>query len=198
MNDMRDSVKPFNKPAGCIIEEQADSEGMTLRWPMPAAGFLHYAFAGLYALFFCVWTFAMVMAARSIFLQPFGVFSCFTIMVLGVLTYAGACIACGVWIMLRPDRPESVRLELAWLRHDPGRSKVHALQQLLRYRMLPALQSVAIRRSDIRGLVLERVEERQRLSIDCGSERIEIGATLREPEREWLHAILQRWQSSNP
>src|SRR5262249_20305677 len=37
--------------------------------------------------------------------------------------------------------------------------------------------------------------EGQRLTVDHGAERTAIGACLREPEREWLYSVLQRWLS---
>jgi hypothetical protein len=43
---------------------------------------------------------------------------------------------------------------------------------------------------------LERVGERQRLTVDHGADRIEIGAELREPEREWLAELLQAWRQT--
>jgi hypothetical protein len=48
----------------------------------------------------------------------------------------------------------------------------------------------------IGAFTLERVGERQRLRVDHGADRVEIGALLREPEREWLAAQLVKWQSS--
>jgi hypothetical protein len=57
--------------------------------------------------------------------------------------------------------------------------------------------AVDVARSDIPGFVLERVGERQRLCFDRGADRLEIGARLREPEREWLFAVLQRWHAPN-
>jgi hypothetical protein len=50
---------------------------------------------------------------------------------------------------------------------------------------------------EIRGFVLDRVGERQRLTFDRGADRVEIGADLREPEREWLFAVLHRWHAPN-
>jgi hypothetical protein len=43
------------------------------------------------------------------------------------------------------------------------------------------------------SLLLDRVGERQRLTVDGGGERVEIGHALREPEREWLHEVLRAW-----
>jgi len=37
--------------------------------------------------------------------------------------------------------------------------------------------------------------EHQRLTIDYGSERIEIEEFLQEPEREWLLEVLKKWKS---
>lgn len=45
----------------------------------------------------------------------------------------------------------------------------------------------------ISQFVLERVGERQRLRVDLGADRIEIGNLLREPEREWLASQLEGW-----
>jgi hypothetical protein len=45
---------------------------------------------------------------------------------------------------------------------------------------------------------LERVGGRQRLSLDWGAERVEIGRRLREPGREWLAEVLRRWAGQAP
>ena len=49
----------------------------------------------------------------------------------------------------------------------------------------------------ISQFVLERVGERQRLRVDFGADRIEIGNLLREPEREWLAEQLEKWHASH-
>src|SRR5262249_60675576 len=54
-----------------------------------------------------------------------------------------------------------------------------------------------IARSDIRGFALERVDGQQRLYLDRGADRVEIGAGLRESDREWLVAVLQRGHAPN-
>jgi hypothetical protein len=52
-----------------------------------------------------------------------------------------------------------------------------------------------IRRSDIREFVLERIVGRQRLTVVHGVERLEFGACLKDPEREWLYSVLQTWHT---
>lgn len=50
-------------------------------------------------------------------------------------------------------------------------------------------------RESLGRFTLERVGERQRLRVDVGRERMEIGVLLSEPEREWLVQELHAWQS---
>jgi hypothetical protein len=195
-------MKKFpDKPIGSVIEEEVDSEGITLRWWPPAAGFIHYAVAAWYALVFCIWVVGCFTAGVAILFQPAGFFSCCTIVVLCVLTYAGARLAYTLWALLAPDRPASIRLEAEWLRYDPGRSKVNVFRQLFAKRSPkgdppPLPRPLAARWSEIRRLVLDR-EGKQGLSIDYGSDRIEIGAGLCESEQEWLFWVLQRWHTPN-
>ena len=59
----------------------------------------------------------------------------------------------------------------------------------------PKLKPVEMDRDEIPGFRLDRVGERQRLCVDQGADRIEIGAALREPDREWLYVILEQWRS---
>src|SRR5262245_39650282 len=126
--------KLTDKPIGSVIEEEVDSEGITLRWWPPAAGFIHYAVAAGYALVLSIWVAGCFAAGAAILFQPVGFFSCGTMVVLCVLTYAGACLAHALWVLLAPDRPASVRLEGEWLRYDPGRSKVSAFRRLFEKR----------------------------------------------------------------
>jgi len=41
--------------------------------------------------------------------------------------------------------------------------------------------------------MLERIGERQRLSFDYKSQRIEVGKGVTEPEREWLFQELKKY-----
>lgn len=52
----------------------------------------------------------------------------------------------------------------------------------------------AVPRGEIGDISLSRIGEHQRLTVDHGADRIEIGMLLREPEREWLAAVLHAWR----
>jgi len=191
-----------DKPKRSAIEEVVDSDGITLRWWPPAAGFLHYATAAVYAGFFCVWVGAYIAAVVSMFSQPVGFFTCGMVAVLCVLTYAGASLGYAVWALLAPDRPASVRLEAEWLRYHSERSKVAARLTLLgpwgpKGKLPPRPRSLAARRPEIRGLVLDRDLWRTSLTLDCETDRVGIGTGLDERDLEWLHAVLQRWSTQS-
>ncbi len=48
-------------------------------------------------------------------------------------------------------------------------------------------------RGSVTNVKLVRLAGRQRLSIDRGAERVEIGRYLPEPDREWLAEVLRLW-----
>jgi hypothetical protein len=192
-----------DKPAGSVIEESTDPEGVTLSWPTPSPGRARYAVAAFILFWLCAWAFGWVAAAGQIVRGGNGGGpQLFLVGWLGAWTVGGGFAIWLLWAMLRPARPESVRLEAEVLRYDPGRSPYNPWQQrrwwgwghpAVPKPTLPA----EVAKSDIRGFVLERVGERQRLCFDRGADRLEIGAGLREPEREWLFAVLQRWRTPN-
>ncbi|MHC4659623.1 MAG: hypothetical protein ACYS83_10695 [Planctomycetota bacterium] len=45
--------------------------------------------------------------------------------------------------------------------------------------------------SKITNLTLEAISDRKRLSFDYSAERIEIGETLSDADKQWLYAILK-------
>lgn len=185
-----------DKPSGSVITASVDAEGMTLKWPPPSVGLARYGVAAFLAIWLCGWA-AGWWAAANLIMQGNG--SLFLIAWVGGWTVGGGFAAWHLWIMLRPDRPESVRLEASKLRYDPGRSP-RPLSRHGRHWTLdefPAPSPAAdVARDEIERFVLDRVGNRQRLYFDRGADRIEFGAGLREPEREWLFKVLQRWHEA--
>jgi len=116
-----------------------------------------------------------------------------------------------LWNLLRPQRPESVTLSLTMFRYDPGRVWLWGVGRMSRNRWpygswpqqpfdatswSQPKQPVEISRTELPPFQLERAGERQRLTFDRGADRIEIGACLREPEREWLFDLLEDWRET--
>jgi hypothetical protein len=103
----------------------------------------------------------------------------------------GILVARGLWDLLRPTRPESVRLGVDTFRHDPERAPLGPSRKSSAFGRSKPME---VNRVELAGFALDRDGERQRLSFDRGGERVEIGPCLREPEREWLHQVLETWR----
>jgi hypothetical protein len=182
-----------DKPAGSVID-------VTLSWPAPSDGWARrYAEAAFLAFWLSGWAVCWVLAAGQFAnggphpahprVPPLLDFWLLVVW-LGMWTLGGVIALWGLWSCFRPARPESVRLGAEVLRHDSDGRRCG-----WGHRAGPKPAQVA--RSDIRGFVLERVGGRQRLCLDRGTDRPEIGAGLREPDREWLFAVLQSWHTPN-
>lgn len=104
-------------------------------------------------------------------------------------TYGGIMAIRTVADILRPARPERLTFMEDALHYDPGRHWSHSQSDGIGARRQP----VILPREQISAVRLELVGTRQRLTIDHGIHRVELGARLREPEREWLASVLQRW-----
>lgn len=171
------------KPDSCVVEDSGDTEGVTLLWPLPVLP--TYYILKCIAGFLCMWSVGCFVAASVITRGGFAV-------VIGWSSVAmwTAVLVWGIWKwsrFVRSSGLESVRLEADWLRYTPGRIVSPLTRQS---------RTLNVPRSEIRAFRLEHVGERQRLSLEWGANRLEIGAHLKEPEREWMFEVLQTWHSS--
>jgi hypothetical protein len=184
-----------DKPAGSVIEESTDRAGVTLSWPVSSPGPSRFEASGVLVLWLCLWAMGWTAAARQLTAggaPPSLVFW------LGVLTVGGGLAVWTLWLVVRPARPESVRLEADVLRYDPGRAPYDPWRPdgLWGHPAPPERpHAFQVDRPAVGGVVLERVGGRERLCLNRGADRREIGAGLRDPEREWLFAVLRRWHS---
>jgi hypothetical protein len=108
-------------------------------------------------------------------------------------TVGGVLAMRAFYQLVRPRRPEQLTFREEALVHDPGTP----VYEWTNRRWDPAFWSWpkprTIDRAQIEAVALERVGERQRLTLDVGADRVEIGQSLREPEREWLAEVLRTW-----
>lgn len=184
-----------DKPLGGVIEGVVDPDGVTLFWHHPSPGVSHFGAVAFLCFWLCGWALGWATAAAQLArgAQPF------LVVWLGLWTLGGVAAIWSLWVMLRPIRPESVRLEDDAFRYDPGRARHNPWQRRGwsgGFALPPRDRPTAwIERAGVAAFVLGRVGERQRLYFDHGADRIEIGAGLSEPEREWLFAVLRWWHS---
>jgi hypothetical protein len=170
-----------NKPTGSVID-------VALSWPAPPDSRLwRYVDRLLMLLWLCGWAWTLVWPAGQL---ANGNVTFFLVTWVGFWTLGGTFFASVLLASFWPPRSESVRLESGGLRHVPGgRSWCWGRRQ--------GREPIQVSRSDVREFILESVEGRSRLYIQLGINRLEIGVGLREPDREWLFAVLQRWHSPN-
>jgi hypothetical protein len=172
-----------DKPAECNIEASVDPKGVTLCW-RPESIRPDLRLLAFLAFWLCGWLVSLVYAVICLLN---GESRTFLIFWLSVWIIAGWFALRGLWAMLRPALPQSVRLEADILQYDSG-SRLQRRDKTV----------IEFARSDLHGVVLERVGERQQLRLVLGGEWLEIGASLRQPEREWMFAVLQKWYVAEP
>lgn len=182
-----------DRPRGSVIEEFANAQCVSLRWPLPDNS--RYSRKGCLARLFFMWFVLSVGSLGTIFRHHLRVeFE-------NVVWFGCSTIFC-VWLIRRVSRtvPESVRLEPEALSYNSGYNCFFEPDNLHHgtSRLKPKTaqrRPIQLARSEIHQVILDRVGERQRLSLDWGADRLEIGACLTEPEREWLFEALQAWHS---
>jgi uncharacterized protein YhhL (DUF1145 family) len=177
-----------------IVDEQA--EGIRISWPLSkwrTSKSLNIArFIVLLVLVLGPWFF-LVFAVLYPKSKPCAVFVVVAL-ALSVLRHAHRFA-----IMHRQKRPQSIWLSDDTLTYDPGWSPHLAQKRELQgnLRSLRALgekrPAVTVSRRDVHELRIEVVRAHMHLYFKLGEKRFEIGEVLSEPEREWLHTILQKW-----
>ena len=180
------------KPTESVIVESLDDEAMTLSWPVPRLPkwFLIPAYGAFIYAYVLFWIqkgaqFVGVGGPGTVFLVLFIFFPIY--------------IGWRHWKVLIRSRPESIRLQTDSMEHIPGlpnlqRQRRSWWQRKAQFVATPT-EPKTMPRSEIIAFKLDRVGKRQRLFYDRGSDRLEVGACLKEPDREWLFAVLQRWHS---
>jgi hypothetical protein len=199
----------LDKPAGTIIQEREGAEGITLYWTPPSPKLVRYAIAAFLGFFLCCWAAAGIFPLVQVVAgepEVEGGGSVFLVVWLAFWALGGLMVGWTFWPLVRPARPEAVTLGAGTFRHDPGASPAlwmmwpgwtcwyHFERPRSYFDLFRRRNPILVPRSELNGFVLARVGERQRITFDRGADRIEIGADLREPEREWLHAVLERWR----
>lgn len=122
------------------------------------------------------------------------VFGFLVIAIMGICFASIPAISLLARVMSR-DRPARLSLGAETLHFDPGRRFVLPNHwQPDRHANWPTPPPErTLSRSKLSGIQLAYAGDRQRLSIDHGIERVEIGESLHLPDREWLCEVLRAW-----
>jgi hypothetical protein len=186
-------------PANSCFLQQTDEFGRPrIAWALPekTGSFLHEF--GCLILVFIGWA-ALLISGIAVTIKLAGEqgpeplvccgFPCFFwLLVGGTMVYKFV-------VALLPARPASLILGQTVLIVDPGRSHHDSLHTSAFWKW-PKPRSVP--RSEISAVRLFRIGERQRLCVDSGVDRIDIGPSLKEIEQEWLGDVLLAWLGLQP
>ena len=191
----------IESPAGTKIEVDRDIYSTTYFWKNGEKGLGQYPVAAFLIFWFCGWTVGGFMAVKAFFKGDdaplFG--RLFLLFWLGGWAVGEVAVAFILYSIFRPLKPAKLTLSKGLFEYQTGTKPFsfnyytyHQSSQRPKFFQSISNKSYRIETRELKNLRLDRVGERQRLTFDMGIERIEIGETLSEPEREWLYEVLKR------
>lgn len=183
------------KPEGSIIDVQNDFNKVTLLWKNPSGGLTRYGSSLFLLAWIGGWTIGEYSAIKSISqkIDPFLLFW------LVGWTLGGGFAVFQLYRLLRPVKPEKLVIDTTSLFFQRGTSPFNLShknsdEEGQKLQWLPQKAKYNLEKNKVGKILIDNSFGRQRLTIDYGAERIEVGEFLREPEREWVYQVLQNWQ----
>lgn len=191
-------------PRNSQIQITPGENGLTLFWRKPSCGPIRYFIILFLGVWLCGWSFGLVSAVKTLFTGE-GPRLFMAVWLAGWAT--GGIFAGGMlYILLRPQKPESITLERDRFTYDTGAAPVNFMNPYYMMRkkqgvmnpfsmMFQKRKTYELPRNNCPAFVLEGLGDEQRLRFDDGADRITIGESLKEPEREWLAQVLGAWRA---
>jgi hypothetical protein len=180
-------------PDGSMISVTTEGTDPVIVVAHGSASAMRY-FVGLFLLFWLGGWF--VGFSSTISMLASGKFHLFLVFWLGGWTLAGIAVVFCLYRIFRPSVPESLRLMLNGVRYDSGvppfQTSVGSMNQRDWRSLFPKRTRVDIDRRQLRTLRLRETGAGNRLTVDAGAQRIELGKSASEVEREWLYQVLAK------
>ena len=109
----------------------------------------------------------------------------------------GLCVGYFIFVVFRPFSPETLRLGADSIYYDSGFPPFHLELDFEDPKgswrpMLPKRTWVKLERPVLQTLALREFHSGNRLTVDMNAQRINIGVTATEVEREWLYEVLSK------
>ena len=190
-------------PNNSQIQTKSELAGITLFWKKPGGGPFRFFIVAFLIFWLCGWFAGFVAAGKKV-LTGDGL-SGFLALWLAGWTLGGIFAGVMLYLLLRPQKPESITLEHNRLKYDSGSAPMNLFNPYWMMRkkqnfnlfsmMFQKRKTYEFTRSECPEFVLEGLGDDQRLRFDDGADRITIGECLKEPEREWLAQVLSAWRS---
>ena len=184
----------MNPPAGSRISVAYEGADPVIRIPVPRDGVARY-FVGAFVAFWLIgWGAGFRDAANQILSGKGGLF---IVGWLAAWTVGGGFAAYMLFRILKPAVPESLRLKGDAVSYDSGVPGFQAQFNRMRQRdafrnFFPKRTRLEISGSDLKTLKLRDTEQTNRLTVDVGADRMDLGRDATEVEREWLYQVLSQ------
>lgn len=201
------------RPRGSEIWTEPGPGGPTLMW-RPASGRAgRLATAAFLAVWLAVWALGGVGTVFGLIAGNWEPANGAIIVLVWLPFWAvGLVMAARIFALLvESPRAESLTLGGEALRYDPGSSPLAEAYSWGGYgwadvRVPPGLgfcrelfrrrQPLTLSRTAVTGARLDRAGRWPALVLEIGAGRVEVGPTLREADRAWLHAVLDHWRAA--
>ncbi len=182
---------------------KSELNGMTMFWKKPNGGPFRYFIVLFLCFWLCGWFVGLVSAGKQL-LTGEGP-NTFLSVWLAMWSLGGIFAGGMIYLLLRPQKPESVTLERNRFTYDTGSAPMNFINPYYMMRkkqnmmnpfsmMFQKRKTYELSRAECPEFVLEGLGDDQRLRFDDGADRITIGESLKEPEREWLAEVLNKWR----
>jgi hypothetical protein len=183
----------MNPPEGSKIRIEMDRGHERIVVPHGNGGIMRFFIGAFLMAWLGGWAFGWVSAFRTLFRAdgPSG----FILFWLVGWTVGGAGAIWYLFRILRPSIPEELILNLPTMVYDSGvppltMSFDHRSQMDMWKKMFKKRKKTEYTQHDLQTLRLREVDGGNRLTIDKGAERTDLGTSLSEIEREWLFLVL--------
>jgi len=187
-------------PEGSEIKIDFENGIPKLIIPQSSGGFMRF-FIGAFLLFWLGgWAFGWITVARQL-AKGNSPAELFLIFWLGAWTVGGILAFWFLYRIVRSSVPETIFLSRPHMVYDSGvtpfqisfgfRSQMDMWKKLFQKRI-----RTEFNQTHLKTLRLREFDTGNRLTIDQGNKRIEVGAGASEPEREWLFKLIHNKYNS--
>ncbi|MHC4353544.1 MAG: hypothetical protein ACYS0H_12610 [Planctomycetota bacterium] len=177
------------------IENESGSQKLVI--PQPPRGLMTYLSCIFILFWLGMWAFGWIAVASKLLKGGTGPTDVFFMFWLAFWTVGGIIAIWMFYRSVRPSVPETLVLSKPFLVYDSGipplrvgfgsRSQKEMWKKLFQKRIRTEFDQ-----AHLKTLCLREFEGGNRLTMDQGARRIEIGKGASEPEREWLYELLRK------
>ena len=190
-------------PEGSKIYIERDIDSIRYSWQEGKKSLGHYLVLAFMSFWFCGWTvggfvviYMFIVTIVAYFIDKVPIFvPLFILFWLGAWTIGEILVFRTLFYALKRQKPAVLTLSNRGITFETGTHSPNLAQRNYHKKAFSSKEfknrTFDLGTSEAETLKLDRTGEKQRLSFDHGAERIEIGGTFTEPEREWLYNTLR-------